>query len=656
MNKRIKREYRFGDFRLDADQRTLMRADGEIVPLRARLFDILLVLIENDGRLVSKDELIQTVWHDAFVEEGNLNRNISALRKTLGETPSDAHYIQTVPKHGYRFAAPVIEIGEVDEVAKASTIDDEPSPTETAAQPLKSSSTSGAAQSATTDLNPRIFEASRLPRRVLVVSGAALLVASLIASAAWWRSSSDTGRPAATSILRSLAVLPFADLDAKQESSDRLGIGMADALITKLGNIKSLTVRPTSAVRRYAAQPLDAVAAGRALGVEAVLEGSVQRVDDRVRVTVRLMNVSDGVTLWAGTFDERVTDIFAMQDSISLRVSDALRLELSGEERQLVARRPTQNAEAYRLFLQARFLMFNSSTSESLERSGEYLERAIELDPNFALAHVALATTYGQSGRGLTMKQAYRRQKELVLRAIDVDETLAPAHSFMGEIAWRSDYDWTGAERHMRRAIELDPNNSASHHSLGLFLASLGRFDEAVAELSRARELNPVTPTHGTILGFVFIYARRYDAAVEEFRLILEGDPDYPSALMGLGVAYGQKGMYAEAIATLERANRLKVRNPGGPPVYLGYVYALAGRHADARRQIEELKGMKNQAGSIAVIYAALGERDKATALLEEALESREWWISTLKVSPLFDNLRDDPRFTDIKRRANFTP
>lgn len=647
----------FASFRLDKERRQLVRRDtDEVVPLKPKTFEVLLALVERSGETVEKRELMEQLWPDSFVEEANLTQHISLARKALGETASEHRFIVTVPGHGYRFVAQV----RAFEVAEESSVQDkglEPQALQEAAkaagQPgtgLEPFPATPLEKDSSAEPAPLASQRRRSRPQLRAILLLSLLIGLATAGLYAWRAARSQPE-AAPPVIRSLAVLPFRSLNA-EAGDEYLGLGMADAIITKLSNLQEINVRPTSNVARYAGPEQDPLAAGRALKVDHVLVGSIQKSGERLRISAQLLRVTDGASLWADSFDEPFSDILVLQDRISLKVSEALRLYIGVTERRIVTRRLTQNAEAYRLYAQARYLMYNSTTPESLHRADELLQRAIEFDPNFALAHAALATTYTFPRPGMTARQAYQRQKEFALRALALDETYHEAHAIVGFAVWRGDYDWARAEAHLRRALELSPNNSGVHNTFGGFVASQGRFDEALAAIARARDLAPINPNHGLLLGFVLIYARRYEDASREFRVILEGSPSNAPALMGLGIAAALMGSHTEAIQHLQRAASIPVRDPGGPPAYLGCVYALAGQRAEALRRIEELKRMENQAGSVAAIYAVLGERDQALAYLEQALENHEWWISTLKVHPFFDNLRDDPRFADLMRRA----
>jgi TolB-like protein/Flp pilus assembly protein TadD len=429
-----------------------------------------------------------------------------------------------------------------------------------------------------------------LRRPVLALSVLLLLTISTL-SYLWIMS--RAGHNARQPAPGSIAVLPFRLL-SNEASDEYLGSGMADALITKLSNIRQITVRPTSAVIKYAAKgnAQDPLAAGRELGVDSVLEGTIQRAGERVRVTVQLISVRESVPLWAHSFDERFTDIFTVQDSISAQVADALTLKLTGEEQKLLAKRYTDNVEAYQSYLRGRYFM-NKRNEEGLRKGIGYFTEAIEKEPGYALAYAGLADAYSVLGfyqfDKLAPEESFQRAKAAALKALELDETLAEAHASLALARVDVDHDEAGAEREYRRAIELNPNYATAHHWYSDFLAALDRQDEAMAEIRRALELDPLSLVINATLGERLFYARRYDEALIQLHKTLEMDDGFGPAHYLLGLTYEQKGMYLESIAELNRARELS----GGSPwmvAALGHSLAMAGRRAEAQQVLVELK------------------------------------------------------------------
>jgi len=612
--------YAFGPFLLDMREQRLLR-DGEAVPLTLKAFELLRVLVENQGHLLGKDELLRLVWPDAVVEENNLTVTISALRKALDEGPTDRQYIETVPRRGYRF------------VADLRVLEDETTATPTTTAP----------------------DVER-PRSRTFGLRSVLLLATLVAAAtfvwAWRRSVRARAAP-----IRSMAVLPFRSLT---HDSEYLGLGMADALITRLGRTK-LLVRSTGAVQKFTAPDLDPVAAGRELKVESVLEGSIQTAGDRLRTTVRLLRVSDGSTLWADTFDEQLTHIFSVQDSISQRVTDALALRLTDDERRLLTRHETSDSEAYQLYLRGRFF-WNKRSREGFERGAAYFRQAVEKDPAYALAYSGLADSH----IGMTFYHYASPQAAMPLartaaeKALSIDGSLAEAHASLAHVKTNYEWDWAEAERLFTRAIALDPEYATAHQWYGMHgLAPMGRLEESIKETRRARQIEPLSAVFNAFVGAALFSARRYDEAIEECRKAIELHPDFGVAHWYRGRAYLQKDRVPEALAELQMAVELS----GGSPLMkgtLGVGQARAGDRAATQRTLDELTRLRGESYASALdfaeIHATLGDREPAFRWLEQAADERAFHVIYLKVWPELDPLRADPRFKALVRRLGLEP
>jgi DNA-binding winged helix-turn-helix (wHTH) protein/tetratricopeptide (TPR) repeat protein len=594
-NEPTPRYYEFDGFRLDPHKRLLLR-DGEPVRLKSKAFALLLVLLERRERVLEKDELMQAVWPDTTVEENNLTVHMSALRKALGETSAEPRYIVTIPGRGYRFAAEVSEVG-----------------------------------SAQTELIVR----QRTRASVMI----------------------EEEEDAETRI-GSIAVLPFKML-GDAASDEYLGLGLADALITRFSQLRQMLVRPTSAVARYAVSAQEPVVAGRELEVEALLEGRVQRVGERLRVTVQLIRVRDSMMLWGGKFDEPWQDIFAIQDSISEQVVRALMLSLSGEQQRRLNKRHTENPEAYRLYLKGRW-HWSRFTEAGMKSGMECYRQAIELDPNYALAYTGLADAYGTLHYNgyLPLEEAAPRHVALAEKALQLDATLAEAHCSMAFAAIVYERDWARAEQEYKLATQLNPGYATAHHYYAFFLAAQARFDEALVEINHARAIDPLSPYLNTDVGWMHYFARRYDQALEYYQQALEIEPNFALAHAYRGLAYERLGRHEEAIAALQKAVTLA---GGGADMtaWLGYVYAISGRLEEAQRVLQELQARAAQSyvalHNTAMIYAALGERDQAFAWLEDAFQKHAGWLFCLKVDARLDGLRDDPRFAELVRRFGLT-
>ena len=655
MSRTAKRLYEFGPFRLDPAEHVLLR-DGEPVALRPKEFAVLVALVENHGHALTKDELLKGVWSGQLVEEGNLNRQISTLRRALGETSNELQYIETIPKVGYRFVAPVREIRDqgADMVIERHTI---------ARIVTEEEEVANGGGVVEPSLAPKALLASGEKevnrRRGLALVAAVVLLVGLTLALAYAWSSRRSQETKTVATVRSLAVLPFKPIGAGEED-EYLGLGMADALITKLSNIREINIRPTSAVRKYDAPEQDPVAAGRELRVEAVIEGSVQRVGDRIRVTVQLVSVRDGTPLWAEKFDEHFTNIFAVQDRISEQVARALTLTLSGAERELLTKHYTENSEAHQLYLKGRYF-WNKRTVEGLNKGISYFNAAIEKDPSYALAYVGLADSYSllSDYNELPPKEAYPQAKKAAEEALKRDEQLAEAHATLAFIKASYDWDWPGAEREYRRAIELNPNYETAHQWYAEYLSGMGRHEEAIAEIRRARDINLISLIINAVEVWVLYHAREYDQAIAQGQRVVEMDPHFAEVYEYLKRCYDQKGMYREAIAARQMRRKLAGLDAEETAALREAAAATSARVYWRKRLEQELEESKQElstAFDMAEIYAQLGEKDQAFAWLERSYEERYHMMMYLQVAPNLDPLRSDPRFADLLRRVGHTP
>ncbi|HEX8140696.1 MAG TPA: protein kinase [Pyrinomonadaceae bacterium] len=458
---------------------------------------------------------------------------------------------------------------------------------------------------------------------------------------------------------RSIAVLPFKVLRTEEKADEFLGMGLTDAIITKLSNINRIMVRPTSSVLKYYDGEHNAQAAGYELDVSFVLDGRIQRAGDRVRVTVQLVRVRDGAPFWAAKFDESFTDIFAVEDSISSQVAEALIPRLTGEERELLNKRETENASAYQAYLKGRYF-WNRFTDEALGQALEQFREAIRLDPNYALAHVGVADYYNWAAvyHMLAPKECYARGKEAAITALQLDDTLAEAHASLGSLTLCGEWDWEGAERLFRRSLELNANFPGAHEAYSYLLSAQGRFREGVREIRRAAEINPLSPMDATMVAWNLYQARQYDQVIAEAQKVFEIDPGFGVAYVPLSAAYERKGMIEEAIEAARKAAALM---PGAvvPLWVLGHALAQSGQREEARRVLAEMDELARvryvSAYHRAVIQAGLDEPEEAFACLEKAYEDRDPWMIWLGTEPKFDDLRSDPRFKDLLNGVGLT-
>jgi TolB-like protein/tetratricopeptide (TPR) repeat protein len=488
---------------------------------------------------------------------------------------------------------------------------------------------------------------------------AALLAGAvlLLVLGVWFFSHNMTRKPTtapAVATEKRIAILPFKPL--LPENRDQvLELGMADTLIAKLSNSRELVVSSLNSVRKFVGLEQDSVAAGRELQVSSVLEGNVQKAGNRIRVTARLIKVADGSSIWAGTFEDKFTDVFTVQDTIAQKVADALALRLNGEESKRLTKRYTDNVEAYQLYLTGRY-HWNKLTPPEITKSIEFFKKAIDLDPTYALAYFGLADAYRAlaPSSDVPPKETLPKAKAAARKALELDELLAEPHVTLSFIYSWFDWDWAGAEREARRAIELNPNLGFAHLAYAALLSHVGRDEEAVAEAARAHELDPLSLIINTLNGQYLISARRYDEAIARLKETLELDPNFWIADFMLGTALVEKRLYPEALSEFRKATELSKGN-AEPIMMTGYTWAMAGDSAKARAVLAELKSLSGQryvpAEHIAMLCSALGEKDEAFVWLDKACENREVRLCRLKVDPRWESIRSDPRFVAILKR-----
>jgi DNA-binding winged helix-turn-helix (wHTH) protein/TolB-like protein/Tfp pilus assembly protein PilF len=625
------RQYCFGAFTLDLDSGFLRRA-GDVVELRPRAFEVLVYLVERHGKLVAKDELASAVWAGLVVTDNSVAQCITEIRRALGD--DDQKTIRTVARRGYVFAAPVA--APVRVLPRAVPLEDTPAATAVTRSPL-------------------------LPRLAQRRSVIAALLVLLAAGGLWWQLSPNGAEALRDAPLidaapaNTLAVLPFQPLDAA-ERDDPLGIGMADSLITRLGLLRDLSVRPFASVQLYADGSKDPQAAGRELKVSSVLEGTLQKDGDRIRIRARLYRVSDGRLLWAEQFDEPYRDLFALQDSISERVAAALSFELRLKLTSSVA------PEAWEDYVRGRYF-FELFTREGNEKALEYFERALELEPAFALAHAGLALNYGvMLERGfVSAAQGAARHRQAAERALALDDSLAEAHAAIATVHMEA-FDWAEAERSYRRAIELNPSYLHAWGFYAHLLAILDRDEEALVLLERAMEIDPVSDYASKGLANGLMRLGRYDEAVVQVQRALELRPDFQPALNVLAETYLRMGRLDDA-----RRGFVAAKNRAGA----AYVEALQGKPLDAEKLIAEIRDVPSSPSpsnaastascstyclssiSRAELQTVLGDTKGALASLDKSYDERAAGLKLLNVNPRLAPLRGEPRFERLLDRLN---
>jgi TolB-like protein/DNA-binding winged helix-turn-helix (wHTH) protein/Tfp pilus assembly protein PilF len=642
MSTRPQHLYEFGPYRLDTAEQLLLR-DGEPVPLTPKSFETLLALVERSGHLVEKDELMKVVWSDAFVEESNLTNNVYALRKLLGPGENGRSYIETVPKRGYRFTAPVKELSAEALVVEKRTL------------------TRVVTEEAVTDASPResLIGAGEALAVAHVPSPAALrskwpwLLITLLAVAmgigGFYIYRSRTTTP--PSPIQSIAVLPFKN-ESGNPDVEYLSDGVTESLINSLSQLPQLKVIARNSSFEYKGKDVNPQDVSRALGVHAILLGNVIQRDDNLVLSVELIDTRDKTQIWGDRYTRKATDVQALQEEIARTISEKLRLKLTGAQEQQLTKRATQNPQAYQLYLNGLFYR-RKNGNEDLRKALEYYKQAVTLDPRFALAFAGMADTHNSlNSRGVVdPKEASAHARTAVEEALELDETLAEAHIELANLK-TFEWDWPGAEREYKRAIELNSNLAWAHITYGNYLMAMERHTEALAEIKRAQELDPLGGGRRRE-AVALLVARRYDEAIEKLRQMIELEPESSFAHAQLAITYAEKGMYAEAIAEAQKVDW----NITQDQIYLGYVFAKAGKRREALAILNKLKSTKKYVSpaELAILYAGLGDKEGALALLQRAYDEHDLQLKDLRIGLGYGSLRSDPRFQDLLRRVGLS-
>lgn len=504
-----------------------------------------------------------------------------------------------------------------------------------------------------------ILSSAEHKRRSHVLLFGAVVLAVALALFSYWYFS----RPAGA--INSVAVLPFVNVGGDADT-EYLSDGLTESLINSLSELPNLKVIARSSVFRYKGKEVDPQTVGRELGVHAVLTGRVVRMNDDLFIETELVDVDTQTRLWGERYNRKLSDIIALQDDISREISEKLRLKLSGEERRQLAKRYTESAEAYQLYWKGRYY-WNKRRPEDLREAIRNFQQAIELDPNYALAYTGLADCYVLGNLlQLSPKEAMPVAIEKTNKALAIDPQLAEAHTSLAKIKLSYEWDWAGAESEFRRALELKPGYATAHQWYGVYLSEMGRHDESLEHRKRALELDPLSLSISTGVGRAYFWARRYDESIAHLRKTLERDPRYADTHWSFGLAYEQKRMYDEAISAYQRAISLSktAEFPEGKPemiAALGHAYAVAGRRDEAMRileQLNELVGRQSYVSpySIALIHAALEDKEQAFEWLDRAYRERDESFIHLKVDPRLDSLRSDPRLAEMMQLIKLAP
>jgi TolB-like protein/DNA-binding winged helix-turn-helix (wHTH) protein/Tfp pilus assembly protein PilF len=621
---------RFGVFQVNLAAHEL-RKHGVRIRLPGQPFCVLSILLERPGQIVSRDEMRKKLWDsDTFVDhERSLNSAIRKLRAVLGDSQESPRYIETVPRLGYRFIAPVEEISSSGGGPLTEPL--EPTPSAAAAKVLEP------------------------PRRhsPLILAIPAILL-TLAAGYFMWSRARVRPQPPGERLM--LAVLPFENLtgDAAQ---DYLSDGLTEEMIAQLGHLdpEHLGVIARTSVMHYKHTTEQAGQIGSELGVQYVLEGSLRRESDRVRVTAQLVQMKDQTRIWSRQYDRELKNLLTLQEEIAQETADEIHLALGkGYKLRLGDRQPASPSsyQAYDLYLKGRYF-WNKRTNDGFKQAADYFQQSIDSDPNYARAYAGLADTFTlmSSWSFVPQTEAIPKARAAALRALQLDDSLAEAHTSLALIAENYDYDWQTAEKEYRRAIQLDPQYATAHQWHAECLSFQGRFPEALEESERARQLDPLSLIIATDQAVILYFAKQYDRAIEQFRAVLAMEPNFGRAHMVV-YAYVEKGMFPEALAETS-----KWRLSDGSPVWEleAYVYSRWGKeqqakHALAQRKVRSLH-RPEVAGSVMLeAYVATGRKEEALALIEKLYREHSNIVTTLKVEPALDPLRGDPRFQELLR------
>jgi len=603
---RSRRVVRTGAIEVDLGAGEL-RKDGRRVQLQEQPFQILALLVRHPGKVVTREEILQKLWPaECLVDRGrSLDTAIHRLRQALGDPAENPRYFETIAGRGYRF------IGERDR--------------------------------------------KRLVWRVSITLTVTFSLVMLMLVAGSKMGLLLPPAPPAHKI--KLAVLPFTNLSGKADD-EIYADGMTEEMITRMGRLQPgrLGVIAATSVMRYKKNRAGIRQIGKELGVDYVLEGSLLHEGNQIRIHANLIQVSDETGLWSSQYDRPSADLMEIESEVAANIARALTLELLPEERARLASGHPASPEAHEAYLKGRY-HWNKRTPEDFQKAIAYFQEAIRIEPNYALAYAGLADTYNTLGfySILPPDQSFLKSKQAAERALQIDDTLAEAHASLADALYHYNYDWGRAEKEFRRAIELNPNSTTALHWYSIFLALHGRAREGQQEIKRALDLDPLSPIFNTDLATHFFYARQYDQAIEQCKKVIGFAPNFGLAHFWLARAYAAKAMYPEAIIEFQRALTLQPNNLLVQAL-LGNVYAVSGQRAKAKQILGKLKnppeGTYVSPDYVAVVYAGLGDNDQAMAWAERAYREHAPVLTHIKVDPVLDSLRSDPRFQDLVGRV----
>jgi DNA-binding winged helix-turn-helix (wHTH) protein/tetratricopeptide (TPR) repeat protein len=624
----------FDAFRLNVETKVLWHR-GEMVEIPVKAVEVLIELTRHPGEVIKRDELLDAVWGDAFVEETNLSRNIYILRKAL-KSISGREYIKTLPRRGYRFESEVEQCVEHEELTLEHT-----SFSRTVIEELQG--------------EERPWLIRRIPMRSLTIAMSVGVLLLSISAFSVWRISSG----GAVGGIRTLAILPPISPDTS-ESGRALVFGVADALISRLGSSPDLVVRPLGSVMDLGEQQANSVDIGRKLKVEAVLESTLQETGGRIRLQSRLVRVSDGKQIWSGQFDTPAGNVFRLQDVLAAKVYDALISELALDVKGSLAKTYTNSPEAYQAYRRGRHLYFNRDAhKENFANALKEFELALSFDPNFVLALTGLADIHARAANvapnNEERKQKYELARGYAARALELDPNLAEAHASMGWIKRNLEWDWAGAENHFRTAIALTPNSAEHHRVYSFLLTTLGRHDEAVDHARLACELDPSSLVTLRSYSLVLNFARQYEASIEQNERAFMLDPSNSGEFRYLLMSLFNLGRYQELLDRYETFPE-RARRSFHTDTYRAMAYFKLGQYAEAEKLITDLRGRAVDHPSrirLAVALVVLGIKDEAFDILEDGMRAGDDRMLWVKVQPEYDAIRNEPRYQAILSTMN---
>jgi TolB-like protein/DNA-binding winged helix-turn-helix (wHTH) protein len=608
--------------------------------LTPRAFDVLRYLIEHNDRVVEKAELFEQIWNERFVSDNALTRTVTDIRHSLGDRAESPRYIETVPKRGYRFIATVNGAADVD-----GTTDDKERNSQVTFD-VQVNKALRPTESRPFHQFSKTYFKQNIGWRAVNVGVLVACISAVIALGGYRLASRETS-------INSLAVMPFV-VERADPEIEYLADDLTATVVSNLSQLSSLKVMSRNSVLKYKGKEIDPRVVGRELGVGAVLLGRLNARGEDLSISLELVDTRDNRQLWGEQHNHKLSDLLQVQSDISRKVSERLRLRLTGAEQKLLTKRDTNNSEAYRVYLKGRYHL-DKRTERDVAKSTEYFQQAVDLDPNYALAYAGLADSYFVMGAlaGRLPKEVMSKAKTAAARALQLDEYSAQAHASFGWLLMFYDHDWPGAERELKRALELDPDSAIIHQYYAFCLATRGRFDEALRESRQALELDPLSLFINRSAGTILYCARQYDQAIDQLRRTTELDPNFRHAYDWLVKAYETKGLYDKAVEA-----DIKQREVAGGYLQetaplLRKAYAVAGWNGYWHKALEITnKNSNHDPYLLALIHLRLGERKLALEWLERACEEHICELSTMKVNPEFDTLRAEPRFQELQRRV----